>query len=620
MSSSSRIVSLRVVTRASFVSLCVTGAAALAQPAAVLDPVAVTASRAPQRLIDVLADLTLIGPEEIRRSGVHSLAELLQRQPGVEIIQNGGPGATSGVFLRGANAAQTLVLVDGLRVASSTSGATALEAIPLEQIERIEILRGPSSSLYGADAIGGVIQVFTRAGSSTPQANASAGYGTHDTSLFTAGVSGGSGAFRGSLQVGARRSAGFNAIVNPQNFSYDPDRDGYRDDSVNAQASLTLAEDHEVSAQYFRSRLDNQFDAGDAFDDRTITTLTAWQLALRDRFTTAWQSRLSAGEGSDDSLSRTAFGDSPFRTRQRQYTWQNDVALESLGLAGRLTLALERREERVDTEPAFAVRTRDTDSVTAVYSVMSGPHALQANVRNDHSSQFGNRTTGALAYGFRITPQWRVTASAGTAFKAPTFNDLYFPGFSNPDLRPETARNVELGAYYATALGAARIEARAVAWHNRVRDLIVFQCDASFNCAPANVSNATLEGVTLGVDAFAGATTLRASLDLQSPEDDASGRLLPRRARRHGSLVWLQQVGPATVSAEWIASSRRYDDAANLRPLGGYAILNLTLEWPVTRSVTLFARADNVFDRDYALAADFSTGGARLFAGARWQL
>lgn len=582
--------------------------------------VTVTASRMPQRMTDLVADVTLIDSEAIRRSGAQSLAELLQRQPGVEIVQNGGPGGTSGVFLRGANAAQTLVLVDGLRIASASSGATALEAIPLDQIDHIEILRGPSSSLYGADAIGGVIQVFTHGATRAPQANASAGYGTHDTWQLTAGGSGGAGPVQGALQVGMRRSAGFNAIVNPANFSYDPDRDGYRDASASGQLRVQLAPDHELSVQGFHDRLNAQFDAGDAYDDRTITTVDAWQVALRDRFTPAWQSHLSAGEGRDDSVSRTGFGDFPFRTRQRQYAWQNDLVLDAIGVPGRLALALERREERVDTEPVFAVSSRTTNSVTAVYSLVAGAHALQANVRNDDSDQYGSRTTGALAYGYRMSPQWRVTVAGGTAFKAPTFNDLYFPGFSNPDLRPETARNVEAGLYYATTIGAAHIEARAVAWHNRVRDLIVFQCDASFNCAPANVNDATLKGITLGVDASVGASTVGASVDLQSPRDDASGNLLPRRARRHGSVTVLQQAGPVSIGAEIVASSRRFDDAENTRPMGGYAIVNLTAEYPVSRTVSLFLRGDNVLHRNYELAADYSTGGARVLGGVRWRL
>ena len=585
-------------------------------PPAVLDPVVVTATRTPVRLLDLVADVTVIDADEIARGGTQGLLALLSRQPGVEVVQNGGPGSTSGVFLRGANSAQTLVLVDGMRIASASSGATALEAIPVEQIERIEILRGPASSLYGADAIGGVIQVFTRRGARGFSANASAGYGTFDSWSASAGLAGGNAIARGSLEVADKGSRGFNAIVNPANFSYDPDRDGYRDASVSAQGALDYAPAQTLSLAYFRSRLDDQFDAGDSFDDRTITTLESWQVATSNRLATSWTSRLSAGDGSDRSVSKTGLGDFPFVTHQRQYAWQNDFVLPK----GGLTVALERREERVDTSDAFPVTERDTNAITAVYRVDLGPHALQANVRHDDSNQFGGKTTGALAWGYRIAPEWRLSASAGTAFRAPTFNDLYFPDFSNPDLRPETSRNVEAGVHWTSRAGEWSWQASAVAFHNRVDDLIVFQCDANFVCAPNNVADATLEGVSLAGDAGWRDTLAHLSLDFQSPTDTATGNLLPRRARRHGVLSIAQAFGRARLTAEVVASSERYDDAENLRRLGGYGIVNLALEWSVDATTTLFVRADNVFDHSYELAADFATGGARVFAGARWRL
>ncbi|HEY5309544.1 MAG TPA: TonB-dependent receptor plug domain-containing protein, partial [Casimicrobiaceae bacterium] len=231
---------------------------ALAQPAPVptpLDPVVVTAARSPQLLDQSLADVTVIGPEEIARAGAQSLAELLQRQPGVQIVANGGPGATTGVFLRGANANQTLVLIDGLRVGASSSGTTAFEAIPLAQIDHIEILRGPAASLYGADAIGGVIQIFTRNGGSAFAANASAGYGTYNTSQFSAGASGSEGPWRFALQGGYNQSSGFNAIWNPANFSYNADRDGYGNGSGSGRLGYTFAPDQVLSGQFFYSRM-----------------------------------------------------------------------------------------------------------------------------------------------------------------------------------------------------------------------------------------------------------------------------------------------------------------------------------------------------------------------------
>jgi vitamin B12 transporter len=589
---------------------------------AVLPPLVVTASRAPQPIPELHADVTVIGRDEIARVGPGTLTDLLQRQPGVAIVRNGGPGGVSGVFLRGANAAQTLVLIDGVRVGSSSTGAATLEAIPTELIDRIEILRGPASALYGADAIGGVIQVFTRRGERGFNANASAGGGTHGTWTATAGASGAADRLSYAVQVGARASDGFNAIVDPANFSFNPDRDGYRSANAAASGSAQWAPGHGVDVQLLRNRLDAQFDAGPDHGDRTITVLETARVASRNALAPWWTSLVSAAVAIDDSVSKSGFGDFPFRTMQRQYAWQNDVDLARLGApAGALTAGYERREERVATNAGFAVSARDTDALFAIYRLAAGAHALQANLRHDDSTQFGGRTTGSIAYGYALSRAWRVHAGYGTAFKPPTFNDLYFPDFSNPALAPETSRNVEAGVAWADTIGATALDARVVAYRNRVRDLIVFQCDASFVCAPQNVARATLRGATLVAGArFANGATASGSVDIASPVDDDSGNLLPRRARRHATLALAQPLGPARVGIEAVASSRRFDDAANTVPLAGYAIVNLTAEWQVAPRFAAFVRADNVLDRDYELAAGYATGGAIVFAGVRWQL
>jgi vitamin B12 transporter len=509
-------------------------------------------------------------------------------------------------------------LIDGVRLASQSVGATSLEAIPLEQIERIEILRGPASSLYGSDAIGGVIQVFTRRGTGELSGSASAGYGTYDTWSAAAGIGGSVGPVRVSVQLGAKGSAGFDAIVDKRNFSANDDRDGYRGDNASVNATLPWAAGQELSAQYFVSRLNAQYDGGPDHDDRTITTLSSWQVASRNALTEYWVSRLSAGAGIDDSVSETGYGDFPFRTVQSQYAWQNDFALPR----STLTLGVERREESVTTDADFAVTSRTTDSAFAIYRLRYAAHALQANLRVDHASQYGNHTTGAIAYGYTPGPGWRFTAAYGTAFKAPSFNDLYYPMFSNPNLVPETSRNAEAGIHWSGGgddAAGGRWQARAIAYRNVVDDLIVFQCDADFNCAPQNADRARLQGATLGVDATIAATTLTASLDLQSPMNTTTDKLLPRRARQHGAVTISRQLGPVRVGAELIASSYRYDDAANLVRMAGYGILNLTAEWALARQWALQVRANNVLDRNYELAAGYSTGGATVFAGLRWQ-
>lgn len=607
----------RSTSRHAFIAVllfAISGAQAQSQKPLLSDTYAVTASRSAQPITDVLADVTVIDAATIARAGAQSLAELVQRQPGVEITMNGGPGSLSGVFLRGANRGQTLILVDGVRLSSSSAGATSLEAIPLDQVDRIEILRGPSSSLYGADAIGGVIQVFTRRGTSTLTGNASVGGGTYGTWDVKAGVTGTSGPATFAVQGAAKGSTGFNAVVDPSSFLYNNDKDGYKNPSVSASLGYTWATGQEITGQFFRSHLNSQFDGTAGSDDRTITDAETWQVASRNVLAPFWVSRLSAGAGIDDSKTESAFDDFPFKTIQRQYTWQNELTLP----LGMLTAGFERRGEQLKTTALFAVTERDTNSIFGIYQLRVDDHALQGNLRHDDSNQYGGKTTGSIAYGYRFSQALRVTTGYATGFKAPSFNDLYYPGFSNPDVKPETSKNFEGGIYWNGTLATAIIELRAIAYRNRVSQLIIFQCDADFNCAPQNVNRATLEGVTLGLEARAdNGATVTASLDIQSPEDDVTGKLLPRRARRHGAITTGYPVGPVRFGAELIASSLRYEDPANLVKMGGYAVVNLTAEWMVAPGWTLFARADNIFDKNYELAAGFGTGGATVFAGVR---
>jgi vitamin B12 transporter len=503
------------------------------------------------------------------------------------------------------------LLIDGLRIGSSSSGTAPFEAIPLSEIDHIEILRGPAASLYGADAIGGVIQVFTRNAGTGFAANASAGYGTYNTGQYTAGASSSAGPWRVALQGGYQQSSGFNAISNPANFSYNPDRDGYTNGSGSGSLTYTFAPEQQLSAQAFYSRLNAQFDAGPGFDDRTITTVQSYAVASSNRLASFWKSTLGAGASSDDSDSQTAFGPSQFKTVQRQYLWQSDFTLP----LGALSVALSRREERLDTDAAFAVTSRNTNAIVGVYQLHEGPHALQANLRHDQSSQYGGQTSGAIEYAYSFTPGLRASASYGTGFKAPTFNDLYFPGFSNPNLVPETAHNFEAALRYSDAA----LNAGIVAYRNKVRDLIVLSCDAQFNCVPQNIASSTLEGVTLELQALSGNTNVKASMDFARPYDDATGNLLPRRARYYGSLQVTESFEALQVGVQVVASSARYEDPANTRRMGGYAVVNFNAEYTLAPQWSLFAILGNAFDKHYELVADYNTAGANIFAGARYR-
>ncbi len=576
-----------------------------------LGAVVVTAARSPQAEAEVMADLSVIDREEIERSGAASLAELLQRQPGVEITSNGGPGTAAGIFLRGANSGHTLVLIDGLRVDSSTLGGTALEALPLAGVERIEILRGPASGLYGADALGGVIQLFTRRGNLGVHGQARAGAGSGQRYEAQGSLQGGGGPWRYALSASLESERGFSALRDPSSYSYNPDRDGYRREHASARVDYRFDDAQEVALWASQSRLKSQYDAGPDFDDRGRSQLQSISAQYRGEWRPGWSVLLRWAQGVDDNANVGSWGSSEVRTRQTSYTWQNDLRLP----LGEVQLAFERRDERVDSDTGYLQRDRNTDSVLAVYRLNAAAHSVQANWRHDSSSQYGGEATGSLSYGYRLGEGWRVSAAAGTAYKAPSFNDLYYPGFGNADLRPESARNAEVSLRYAQG----SFEAKAVVFDNRVDDLIVFMCDLDYHCAPYNVDRAKLRGLSVAASWRRDGVELKAHVDAQRPENAQTGAWLPRRARLHGGAEAQLTLGGWKLTAEWLASGKRFEDAANLRPMAGYAIVNLAASHEFSKGWSLLGRVNNLLDREFELAKGYGTPGRGFFIALQYR-
>lgn len=587
---------------------------------ATLSPVQVTSSRTPQPARDVLADNVVITSDEIAASGYKNLDELLQQKRSIEISRNGGPGTNASLFLRGASNAQNVVLIDGVRVASSSVGGTTWSALPLSQVDRIEIVYGPRSTIYGADAIGGVVQIFTRKGEGPLRFNADLGAGSYGTRTIEGGLSGATGGEHSvhySFNLGREKSTGFSATTPDNLFSYNPDRDGYTRESASGQLGMKLAEGHEIGLRFLQSRLDAQFDNGDTrYDDRTITDIGAYSVYSRNRLLPNWTSLLQLSRGVDKSRTPSDFGDAIGNTRQDTVTWQNDITLGP----DLLQLLLERRIEHVDTSDQGVSGSRATNSLAAVYQLRRGAHLASASVRNDDSTQYGSETTGSVAYGYRLTEALRVNGSVGTSFRAPSYNELYYPKYGVPTNRPESGKNVEAGVYYEK--GNDRFS--AVYYRNRVTDLLVYAvpCPVSpafynFGCA-YNVNEALLTGVTLGASTRMGAFTLRGSLDFQDPRDETTDKLLARRARRHGLLALDYQAGPLLAGVETRFSGKRFDDTANTRELAGYALLNLYASYTINRDWSAYARWNNVLDKDYRLANGYATPGSNVFVGVRY--
>ena len=595
-------------------ALAVATPAAQAQAQApALTAVLVTATRTPQAARDIISDSLSIGADEIARSGAGSITEVLQRQRGIEVARNGGPGANSSVFLRGSNGNQVVVLVDGVRIGSASSGAAAWNAIPLGAIDHVEVVYGPLSTIYGADAIGGVVQIFTKKGQGRLALDANVLAGSYGTRAGTAGISGSGGTVGYALSVGKERADGFSATL-PGSSSYNKDDDGYDRKHANGQLSWQIAQGHELGAMFLHSDQQADFDSGATVRAWSTQKLDTVAVYSRNRLGSSWQMTTQAAQARDKSGSFTSTA-SQIDTTQTQYSWQNDIALGP----DSLQILAEHRKEEVASNTAALVRDRSTTSWAASYNMKRGGHLVSAAARNDDSSQYGSKNAGSLGYGYRFTPALRISASYGTSFRAPTFNELYYPGYGLPDNRPERGRNSEIGLHYSqdgTELGA-------VAYRNRLTDLLVNTkpCPLpgfTFGCA-YNVNQATLEGISLSArQQLGGAFTLSASADLQNPQDDSTGKQLVRRAKRHGNVALEYTAGSLNAGAEWQLSSYRFDDAANRNRLGGYGLLNLYAAWDFTPAWTATLRWNNVAGKQLELARNYGSAGSALYAGLRF--
>ncbi|MES2324640.1 MAG: TonB-dependent receptor [Pseudomonadota bacterium] len=601
----------------SSLALAISSSFAFAQNA---PEVFVTATRAPQAAADVLSDHVLLSSEDIVRSGAVTIVDLLQKQRGIEVARNGGPGSNASVFIRGADSKQTVVLVDGVRIGSSTSGIANWSALPLANIDRIEIVYGPLATMYGADAIGGVVQVFTKRGAGAPQMTGAIGAGSDKARSADASISGGAGSVSYAFTVARDQDEGFSA-TKPGSFSYNPDLDGYEKTSASGQLVFTVAPGHEAGVLFMRSKLDAQFDGGaSAFDVRSRQDQNNIALFSKHRLATGWNLKLQASRADDKSISianASATGTSAIDTRLKAYSAQSDFAIGT----DLLQMLLERREEDATSNSSAALNVgRTTNSGALAYSLKRGAHLGSASVRLDDSSQYGSETTGAIGYGYRFTPSLRANASVSTSFRAPAFNELYYPGYGVASNRPEQGKNVEAGLAWHNG----SLEATAVYYRNRLTDLLVStsRCPVEvathpFGCA-YNVNRATLSGLSVGARASFGKLDLNGTFDLQDPRDDTTGKQLVRRARRHANLSAEYSMGAMVAGLGVHLSGKRFDDSANRNALGGYGLLNVFASYRFAEDWTLIGRWNNATDKRYELARNYATAGSQLFAAIRY--
>lgn len=589
-----------------------------------LDEVVVTASRTLQSTKTVTGDITVIDSEEINRLRGGSIADLLRLQPGVETYTNGGMGTSSNIGLRGTNDNQLIVLVDGVRINSGTTGTTAFENIPLALIDRIEILRGPASSLYGSDAIGGVIQIFTKRGKITnTHLYASAGAGSYDAYSGNAGLDTAYQALKFGAQVSNYDTRGISAKKRPTAVA-EKDRDGYNNFSGTAYADLEFAPGHSLGLNYLESKGKNQYDS--TFIGNYLERYQqGYGLTLRSALTDHWNSKVQYSIGRDQSFSvLNAATNNNIETEQRQLSWQHDYKLSN----GTLTFAYDRLEQEVLTENTgrrTLERSRSNDAFVLGYVGKFDAHSTQLSLREDHNSQFGNYTTGGIGYGYAFSPAWQFTTQYGSSFRAPTFNQLYANNFGNPNLPSEKADNIEASLRYQ----GQQLQAKFTVFDNHIRNFIqnaTTGCPTGFPSCAVNAGKIEIQGMTLESSlALAENWFLSGNLTVQSPRVDATDNLLIRRAQRFGNLVLQYKNGAWDWSSELSASSERYNDTANRVAMSGYALLNSTLAYQIDPHWRLQARANNILDKNYVLAIapgniDYNTMGTNVFVSLSYDM
>ncbi len=570
----------------------------------------VTATRTSIPKKNVIADITLISEEEIKLAGSSSLPELLQRQPGIEISNNGGQGKVSTLFLRGASSTHSVILLDGIRIDSATAGLTAIENIPLSQIEKIEIVRGPASSLYGQDAIGGVIQIFTKKGLNGFKPYISFGYGKYNTSIAQGGIRGGDDTTSYAINLSSQNSRGFSAFepnTNPAATAniYNLDKDGYRNKSVSASLSHKINEKLDINFQYFLSQGKNKYDNRYANWDPSIdwkNTQDQESLSgtVNSQLTNYWKSSLRVGLGIDDYVEKQRYisgatreVDNVYKTIQNQITWQNDLILP----LGSLVLLYDKLDQKINvTDTSYSKKDRQNDAYMIGYNLNQANHNFQANVRKDFNSVYRDATTGNIGYSYAIDSNWSIASSFGTAFRSPTFNYLYAGSYANPDLQPEKSKNVEAQLKYQSDAEFFSF----VTFKNKITDFII--SDSTTNFRPYNINTAEIYGATVSSSHFMNHFQVKSSLTVQSPMNESADKYLPRRSNFFGTVGLNYFIQNWNLGFEATGSGNRYNDAANLFNIPGYIKTNLFADYQINKNLTMNARVDNVLGKNYTYA------------------
>lgn len=599
--------------------------AAHAEDVTVVAPVIVTATRTAQTIDETLASVVLIDRSTIEQSQALDTADLLRLHAGLDVARNGGPGQTTSVFMRGAESNHTLVMIDGVKINSGTVGAAALQNISPDLIERIEIVKGPRSTLYGSEAIGGVINIITRRAAKGTAFNASLGAGNQETRKIKGGIHHTGTALRGGIEAQRNTSKGFPTLRGSTTNSR------YENDSVNAYLGAKLF-GLDIEASHWQTQGISEYQDGftlNALDQDFINRASAFTLKANPTASWATQAKLSqiADQVDQNQINPASSGYDFAHTTRNVFDWQNDF---QIGRQQLLTAGITLSQENTESLSYGTGFNKDTD-VNSLYvqdDLTLGAHQFLAAVRATDHDTAGLHTTWNLGYGYQAAPDTRLIANAGTAFRSPDAFDRFGYG-GNLNLKPEISRTLELGLRHTLHASShsnshANHSVAITAFHNRMEDLISYNDpDGFFGPLPGaneNIERATIRGIETSYHLTLAQWRFQIEGILQSAKNRSTGAPLARRASRSLTASAVYDWGRHQIGLDLLASGSRKDSDFSSDINNGYSVVNLTSQTRLGQHWTVRGKIENLLNKEYTLVSGYNTQGRLVLMSIEYNL
>ncbi len=565
-----------------------------------LDEIIVTATRIPTPLADTLPSTLIITAEEIERTKPRDLGSLLSRKSGLNFRDSGGRGSNGGIFVRGSNSDHVLILINGVRTGSATLGSTAIENIPLESIERIEIIKGPVSGVYGSDAIGGVIQIFTK------KHREEGAFGSVESTF-------GSNKFRKYDTQAGYGDDGYSVYASLSKESTDgidrtafkgggnEDNDSFKQTSGNFSITANLLDNLVVAINHVQSSATTEYDdissftresQGEGWYQRSKQNITSARFDYEHSDHLSFTGLLGSSTDSNRDIQLDTNRNDFFQTKKLDYSIQTNLIVSS---KNQISFGVDYQKDKITSATDYAATERTNEGWFALWQNQLDRSSTVFSARHDKNNSYGSITNYSVQQSIAISNHYEIVGSYGTAFKAPTFNDLYWPNGGNPNLYPEESKSLELSLRFSLD----EVNWQLNAYQTKVQNLIAWAPipnDPDNRWSPFNVNSAKMKGIEFDLAKRWDSYSANVSVGYLDAEDESSGRFLDGRARVSGSLEFGKQIENLYVGVDTYFEHSRFDGS---QKLPGYSLWGISAEYDFSDTLSISGRIDNLFDKEY---------------------